>query len=67
VDGGDWDSIRDRKPEFFAATEAAHPMGRLGSPEDVADAVVFLASGRARHINGANLTVDGGFLNRVDY
>ena len=67
IDGGDWDSVKGRKPEFFAATEAAHPMGALGTAQDVADAVAFLASARARHINGANLTVDGGFLNRVDY
>lgn len=67
VEGGDWDSIKGRKPEFFAATEAAHPMGALGTPQDVADAVTFLASARARHVNGANLTVDGGFLNRVDF
>lgn len=67
VDGGDWDSIKGRKPEFFAATELAHPLGHLGRPSDVADAVAFLASPRAKHVNGANLTVDGGFLNRVDY
>jgi NAD(P)-dependent dehydrogenase (short-subunit alcohol dehydrogenase family) len=67
VEGGDWDSIQGRKPEFFAATEAGHPRGRLGTPEDVADAVAVLASARARHVNGANLTVDGGFLDRVDF
>ena len=67
VDGGDWDLIRTRKPAFFDATVAAHPMGDLAIPQDVADAVAFLASERARHINGANLTVDGGFLDRVGY
>jgi NAD(P)-dependent dehydrogenase (short-subunit alcohol dehydrogenase family) len=39
----------------------------MGEPSDVANAVAFLASDRARHINGVNLTVDGGFLKRVDF
>ena len=67
VDGGDWNSVKDRKPEFFAATEAAHPGGKMGQVQDVANAVVFLASPAAGHISGANLAVDGGFLKRVNY
>ena len=43
------------------------PLGRFGTPEDVAAAVAFLAGDAASHINGVNLTVDGGFLKRVDY
>ena len=39
----------------------------MGWAQDVADAVVFLASERAKHINGTNITVDGGFLKRVDF
>jgi 3-oxoacyl-[acyl-carrier protein] reductase len=65
--GGSWDDIAQRYPAVLEATAAAHPGGALGRPEDVADAVVFLASVRARHLNGVNLTVDGGFLKRVDY
>ncbi len=42
-------------------------MASLGVAQDVADAVAFLASERAKHVNGVNLTVDGGFLKRVDY
>jgi NAD(P)-dependent dehydrogenase (short-subunit alcohol dehydrogenase family) len=37
-------------------------LGRAGTPEDGADAILFLCSDRARHITGASLPVDGGFL-----
>jgi NAD(P)-dependent dehydrogenase (short-subunit alcohol dehydrogenase family) len=49
-------------PEGVARWHAAAPLGRLGEPSDVADAVVFLASVGARWITGANLVVDGGVL-----
>lgn len=39
----------------------AIPLGRYGNPEDVADAVVFLASGDSSYVNGHVLNVDGGF------
>lgn len=67
IDGGDWDRIKQNAAAFFDATEKIHPGGQLGSAQDVADAVAFLVSDRARHINGVNLTVDGGFLKRVDF
>ena len=67
VEGGDWNRVKDAKPEFFEATEQTHPMGTIGDVDDVAKAVVFLASPAAKHINGANLTVDGGFMKRVDF
>lgn len=67
VEGGDWNRVKDAKPEFFAQTEQVHPMGTIGEVSDVANAVTFLASPAAKHINGANLTVDGGFMKRVDF
>jgi NAD(P)-dependent dehydrogenase (short-subunit alcohol dehydrogenase family) len=67
VEGGDWDGIQQGMPEFFEATQSTHPQGELGVPGDVANAVAFLASNAAKHINGVNLTVDGGFLKRVNF
>ncbi len=67
IEGGDWDQIRQHMEPFFSATQKAHPMGELGSADDVANAVAFLAGDAARHVNGVNLTVDGGFLKRVNY
>jgi len=67
VEGGDWDNIKGAMPDFFTATEKTHPQGQLGVPQDVANAVAFLASDAARHVNGANLFVDGGFCKRVNY
>ena len=48
-------------PDGPAASIAARvPLGRWGQPEDVASAMLFLASDEARHVSGANIPVDGG-------
>jgi NAD(P)-dependent dehydrogenase (short-subunit alcohol dehydrogenase family) len=49
-------------PEYLETIKAAHPMGRLGEPSEVAEAILFLASDKASFITGAILPVDGGFL-----
>jgi len=67
IEGGDWDRIKQNMAAFYEATENTHPGKHLGTAQDVADAVAFLVSDRAKHINGVNLTVDGGFLKRVDF
>ena len=51
-------------PEGVARWHAAAPLGRMGTPEDVGDACVFLCSDLARWITGADLVVDGGVLTR---
>jgi L-rhamnose 1-dehydrogenase len=48
--------------EKKAYFERRIPLGRLGRPDDVADAAVFLASDMARYITGASLLVDGGMF-----
>jgi NAD(P)-dependent dehydrogenase (short-subunit alcohol dehydrogenase family) len=51
-------------PEKLAAVMVHTPLGRLPSPEDVADAVLFLASDAARSITGHVLAVDSGYMAR---
>jgi 3-oxoacyl-[acyl-carrier protein] reductase len=50
----------ERSPAFIAAMERAIPMGRLGSPRDVANAALFLASDDAAYVTGTTIVVDGG-------
>jgi 3-oxoacyl-[acyl-carrier protein] reductase len=51
--------------DFYTAIEKAIPMGRLGTPEEVAQAVAFLASEEAGYITGVALQVDGGLIKSV--
>jgi 3-oxoacyl-[acyl-carrier protein] reductase len=60
VEGNGWDRYRIANPDnFHDYVRHGFPMGRLGTPEEVADVVVFIASSRAHWINGRNLAVDG--------
>lgn len=65
--GGVWHVREQQQPEFFKAALARNPMGRMARPEEVADAVVFLASSRASFINGTNLIIDGAATVRVPF
>lgn len=61
------DALGDDWPEGVARWLAAAPLGRLGEPEDVADACLFFCSPAARWISGATLVVDGGVLTHPTY
>lgn len=54
----------ENDPETHQMLVAQHPMGRLGEPEEVAEVVGFLSSGRASFVTGAYYPVDGGYLAR---
>ena len=53
---------RTRDATVRAALEARHPLGRLGTPEDIARAAVYFASDESLWITGSVLTVDGGVM-----
>ena len=54
-------SQHDLSPRWVEAATANAALGRVGAPEDVANAVVFLASARAGYVTGQRLAVDGGY------
>jgi 3-oxoacyl-[acyl-carrier protein] reductase len=64
-DGGVWASIETGNPELFATAVGLNPTGHMGTPDEVANAVVFLASPRASRISGTNLVVDGALTRGI--
>jgi 3-oxoacyl-[acyl-carrier protein] reductase len=61
VPGGSWERRQREDPAGIAAfVQQEIPMGRFGTPEEVADVAVFLASPRARWVTGTTVVVDGG-------
>ena len=57
-----------RKPAALSAADhAQHPVGRVGRPEDIAEAVLYLLSERSGFVTGANLVVDGGMTRKMIY
>ena len=66
-EGGPWDMIKQHLPQAYEDALKQCVIGRLGSPEEVASAVVFLASPVSSFTTGQNLHVDGGYMQHVAF
>ena len=64
---GFWGNIERNQPEFFEQMRAMNPTGRFGTPQEVADAALFLVSPRASFVTGTNMVVDGGIKPCVSF
>ena len=64
-EGGVWNQIEKGNPQFFKDALALNPTGRMGTPQEMANAAVFLASPAASFITGTNLVVDGALTKGV--
>lgn len=63
--GGVWDQIETDNPQLFKESLALNPTGRMGTPQEMANAAVFLASPAASFVTGTNLVVDGALTRGV--
>ncbi len=64
-EGGVWQDIEGGDPDFFKSAVELNPTGQMGTPEQIAAPVVFLASPVASRISGANLVVDGALTRGI--
>ena len=57
-----WLQRAERNPKVFEDLKPWYPLGRVGKPRDIAEAVLFLASSRSEWMSGSEMIVDGGLL-----
>ena len=65
-EGGSWDQRKQDNPKFYAAVEKSIPLGRLGTAEELARIIAFVASPAGIWINAAHIVADGGQVASVD-
>jgi 3-oxoacyl-[acyl-carrier protein] reductase len=64
-EGGIWQNIEQGMPDLFKTAMSLNPTGRMGTPQEVAAGVVFLASPVASRMSGTNLVIDGALTKAV--
>ncbi|WP_395645702.1 SDR family NAD(P)-dependent oxidoreductase [Terricaulis sp.] len=66
-EGGVWHTVEKNMPDYFKTAMARNPTGRAATPQEIANAAVFLASPVSSYTTGVNLLVDGAISNRVNF
>jgi NAD(P)-dependent dehydrogenase (short-subunit alcohol dehydrogenase family) len=64
-EGGIWQNIEQGSPDLYKTAMSLNPTGKMGTPQEVAAGVVFLASPVASRISGTNLIIDGALTRAV--
>jgi NAD(P)-dependent dehydrogenase (short-subunit alcohol dehydrogenase family) len=64
-EGGIWHNIEQGNPDLYKMAMSLNPTGRMGTAEEVAAGVVFLASPVASRVSGTNLIIDGALTKAV--
>jgi 3-oxoacyl-[acyl-carrier protein] reductase len=65
--GGVWNTVEENSPDFFKQAMARNPTGRAATPQEIANAAVFLASPASSYTTGVNLLIDGTISRRVNF
>lgn len=65
--GGVWNMVETNMPAYFKQAMARNPTGRAATPQDIANAAVFLSSPASSYTTGSNLIVDGALSSRVNF
>ncbi|MDF1793626.1 MAG: SDR family oxidoreductase [Thalassobaculaceae bacterium] len=68
IETGPWQKVSGRRDATHSdADRQQHPVGRVGTPQDIAEAVLYLLDDRAGFITGQNLVIDGGMTKKMIY
>lgn len=67
ADDGPWEYIRQNMTDFYNGILSQIPLGRLGTAEELAKAIAFIASPACRYMTGANIVIDGCLTKRVQF
>lgn len=64
-ENGFWENVRQNMPAMYESFLNRNPLGRMGTPQEVANVAAFLASPAATFVTGTNIVVDGAFTEKV--